>query len=126
MTYGYSVDLRSRVLAYLDRGHTQKEACAVFGVSRKTIYNWLSLKEKTGGLGLKRAKRYKPSKFESNRLKDYMASHSDAYLEEIAVVFKGTASGVCRALKRLNITRKKSRFSIQSAMNKKEKSFCKA
>lgn len=123
MTYGYGVDLRSRVLAYLSSGHTQKEACDVFSVSRKTIYNWLCLKKKTGDISLNRAKQYKPSKFESNRLKDYVSAHSDAYLEEIAVVFKGTASGVCRALKRLNITRKKSRFSIRSVMNKKEKSF---
>jgi transposase len=126
MTYGYSVDLRSRVLAYLDGGHTQKEASAVFGVSRKTIYNWLSLKKNTGSLALNRAKRYKTSKFDPDLLRDYVVSHSDAYLEEIAVVFKGTASGVCRALKRLNITRKKSRFSTQNGMNKKEKSFCEA
>ena len=107
MAYGYTVDLRSRVLAYLGRGHTQKEASYVFGISLKTISNWVALKKKTGSLALKRATSYKTSKFDATKLKEYVAVHTDAYLEEIASVFKGTASGACRALKRLNISRKK-------------------
>lgn len=125
MSYGYSIDLRSKVLSYLDNGHSQKEACQVFGLSNKTIYNWISLKKETGSLALRRAKHYKTSKFEEHKLRDYVVSHSDDYLEEIAAVFKGSASGVYRALKRLKITRKKSRCSIRNGMKATDRSFCK-
>lgn len=113
MSYGYSIDLRSKVLSYLEDGHTQKETCEVFGIGNKTLYNWLRLKQETGSIALRRAKQYKTSKFEEGKLKDYVSSHCDAYLSEIARAFKGSTSGVYRALKRLNITRKKSRFSIR-------------
>ena len=44
MSYGYSIDLRERVLSYIEDGHTQKEASEVFKIPRQTIYNWLCLK----------------------------------------------------------------------------------
>ncbi len=121
MSYGYPIDLRSRVLSYLEMGHTQKEACDVFKISRKTIYNWLSLKKRTGGLSLCRSHRYQTSLFQEDKLKDYIRTHSDAYLVDIAVAFQGSISGVCRALKRLGITRKKSHSSIKNATKTKDK-----
>ncbi|MBL9029022.1 MAG: hypothetical protein JNK42_00980, partial [Caedimonas sp.] len=30
MSYGYSIDLRERVVSYIQDGHTQKEASTVF------------------------------------------------------------------------------------------------
>jgi len=51
MSYGYSIDLRERVLSYIEDGHTQKEASEVFKIPRQTIYNWLCLKTGTGYLG---------------------------------------------------------------------------
>ncbi len=114
MSYGYNRDLRKRVLDYLSRGHSQTEASQVFGIGRKTIYNWLSLQEKTGDIAMQRTGRRRPAKFDENQLKEYVAAHPDDYLSEIASVFKGSASGAYRALKRLKITRKKSRFSTQN------------
>lgn len=114
MSYGYSIDLRGRVLDYLSRGHTQTEASQVFGIDRKTIYNWLCLKEKSGNITMERTGRRQPLKFDEPQLREYVAAHSDDYLSEIASFFKGSASGVYRALKRLKITRKKSRFSTRN------------
>jgi len=127
MTYGYSIDLRERVVAYLEEGHTQKEACTVFGVGRKTIYSWLKLKREKGSLCSNRSKGYRVSKYNvlEGELKAYINNHPDAYLQEIAEVFKGSSSGICRALKRFKISRKKSRFCTQSGMNKREKIFYK-
>ena len=116
MSYGYSIDLRGRVLDYLSRGHTQTEASQVFGIDRKTIYNWLCLKEKSGNITMERTGRRQPLKFDEPQLREYVAAHSDDYLSEIASFFKGSASGVYRALKRLKITRKKSRFSTRNVM----------
>ena len=43
-------------------------------------------------------------------------SHPDYYLSEIAIMFEATPSGVCRALKRFGITRKKRVFSSRKEM----------
>jgi putative transposase len=116
------MDLRVRVLEYLSRGHTQTEASQVFGFGRKSIYNWLCLKEKSGSVAMQRRGRRQPSKFEEPRLREYVAAHPDDHLSEIASFFKGTASGVYRALKRLKITRKKSRFSTRNVMRLNDRS----
>ena len=122
MSYGYSIDLRERVLAYIQQGHLQEEACKVFNVSRKTIYNWIRQKRTTGDLSLRRAKSYQTNKFKAEELKAYVSLHEDAYLDEIAHAFKASKSGAYRALKRLRITRKKRPFSIRKERKKEEKS----
>ena len=123
MSYGYSKDLRESVLSYIEDGHTQKEASEVFKIPRQTIYNWFCLKAETGGLGMRRSGKRHSSKFDVEKLKETIALHPDYYLSEIAVVFKATPSGVCRALKRWGITRKKRAFSSRNEMTKSVKSF---
>ena len=39
----YSVDLRKRVVNYIESGGSKSEAARRFEVSRKTVYNWLAL-----------------------------------------------------------------------------------
>jgi transposase len=46
----YSVDLRERVIAYLQEGHTQEETSIIFKVGTSTIKRWLSLLSETGNL----------------------------------------------------------------------------
>ena len=123
MSYGYSIDLREGVLSYIEDGHTQKEASEVFKIPRQTIYNWLCLKTETGDLGMRRSGKRRSSKFDEEKLKEMITLHPDYYLSEIAVVFKATPSGVCRALKRWGITRKKRAFSSRNAMKASVKSF---
>ena len=120
MSYGYSTDLRSRVLEYLSKGHSQTQASQVFGVCRKTIYNWRSLKERSGSVSHQRQGHRRSSKFEESALRAYVLAHPEAYLSEIASVFKGSASGVCRAFKRFKISRKKRPFSTQNVRNPNE------
>ena len=50
----YSLDLRERVLAAVDRGMPRKEAVGVFGVSLATIKRWLKRREETGSAAPKR------------------------------------------------------------------------
>lgn len=126
MSRSYSFDLRAKVMSYIGVGHTKKEASEVFGISLKTIYNWLSLQEETGSVKAKAIKSYEPSKIKGKDLEDYISSHPDAYLEEIAIVFKVSVSGIWRALKRLKISRKKSHYSIKKEMQANEKSFSNA
>ncbi|MGT2625048.1 IS630 transposase-related protein [Streptococcus thoraltensis] len=82
----YSLDFRKKVLAYCDKTGNISEASAVFQISRNTIYQWLKLKEKTGDLN-HQVKGTKPRKVDRDKLKNYLKTHPDAYLTEIASAF---------------------------------------
>jgi len=120
MSYGYSTDLRKKVLDYIDEGHSQSNASKTFKISRKTIYNWMQLR-RTGNYALSREHKRKPRKIDHEKIKDYIKKHPDAYLQEIAQEFGLSINGVWSACKRLNITRKKRQHCIASAKRMKEK-----
>lgn len=108
MTYGYSNDLRERVLAYKDDNHTQVETCEVFGISRGTLNAWLKLRRETGSAELRpRPRRRRTRKIDEEKLTAYIAEHPDAYLREIAEVFAVRPSAIFYACQRATITRKK-------------------
>lgn len=50
----YSLDLRERVLAAVDRGMPRKEAVGVFGVSLATLKRWLKRRQETGSVAPRR------------------------------------------------------------------------
>ncbi|ESV55093.1 transposase IS630, partial [Streptococcus agalactiae LMG 14747] len=102
----YSLDFRKKVLAYCDKTGSISEASAVFQISRNTIYQWLKLKEKTGELH-HQVKGTKPRKVDRDKLKNYLETHPDAYLTEIASVFGCHPTAIHYALKSMGYTRKK-------------------
>ena len=79
MSYGYSLDLRERVLSFIEDGHSQKEAGKVFKVPRQTIYNWLRLKAGTGHLRMRRSGQRCPSKLEEKALREAVDSYRDYF-----------------------------------------------
>ena len=108
MPNGYSNDLRNRILAYYDDAHTQKETCKVFNISRSALTDWLKLRRETGSSDLRpRPKRRKSKKIDPQKLKEYIASHPDAYLYEIAREFGVVPSAIYYVCRREGITRKK-------------------
>ena len=117
----YSRDLRERVLAHLEEGHTQESAVRVFKVSRTAIMRWRKQYRETGSLDRKPLNR-KPKKLDPEKLIAYVADHPDAYLKEIGAVFGCSGEAVRRALLKLKITFKKRRSSTKSATQKSEKS----
>lgn len=102
----YSIDLRKKVMNFLDKGHTIKATSEMFEVGTTTIKEWKKLRAETGGLEHRPHKR-KSSKICSDRLVAYINEHPDSFLIEIAEVFNCTPQAVFYALKRLGITRKK-------------------
>jgi transposase len=52
---GYSLDLRLKVLAAVDRGIPRKEVVRAFGVSKPTLERYLTLRRRTGEIGPPRA-----------------------------------------------------------------------
>lgn len=104
----HSSDLRERVLDYIEAGGLVKTACDTFQVSRSSVQRWRRLKKNTGDLNPAPRER-NAYKLDDAKLREFIDAHPDAYLYEIAEVFGVTAPGIWSALKRLKITRKKSR-----------------
>jgi transposase len=105
----YSEDLRIRVIEYVESGHKYEEAGAIYGVSERTICNWVKLKKERGSLKVESVSR-SPHKLHNEELLAYVKEHPDAYLKEIAENFKCCVSAVHKALKRLGIVYKKTPF----------------
>lgn len=110
----YSVDLRKKVIEYVQKGGRVVNASRLFGVGRRTIHQWLLQLATTGHL---EKKTYARTQFKIDRdtLKTNIDNHPDAYLKEHAETFNVSVSGIWRALQAMKITRKK-----KSKLTKKE------
>lgn len=102
----YSLDLRKKVLAYLQQHQNLTQTSKTFSVCRKTIYTWLTLDKKKNLEGKTRT--YKPLKLDYAAIADYVKKHEDAYIREIATSLGYSKNGVFKALKKMKITLKKS------------------
>src|SRR3954451_15389461 len=111
----YSTDLRQRVIAAYDaREGTQDQVAVRFSVSVSWVRKLLRQRRDTGSIAPRPHGGGRAPAFDgpgSARLREAVRADDDATLEEL-----GRATGVgcsvpavCRALKRLGITRKKSR-----------------
>ena len=106
MVKAYSIDLRERVLAYLEKNNNKTVACQLFNIGRTTLYSWIKQKKEKGHLfPSKRKTTYR--KINEESLKEYMQTHPDDFLSEIAEHFSVTPQAIFYALKRLKITFKK-------------------
>jgi transposase len=112
----YSVDLRERVLAAVDAGEgTQQQIAERFRVSARWIRMLLATRERTGSIAPKpRAggRKLLIQGGSAEALQAAVAATPDATLEELreATGFGGCLMTVWRALRRLGITRKKTRM----------------
>ena len=102
----YDNKYKERALAYWAEGHSHRETAKVFGIGTTTLKGWKKLKAEGKGLSPK-PRVYKATKLPSERLKEYVTEHPDAYLSEIAEHFGCTGEAVRQALLRNGIVRKK-------------------
>lgn len=103
----YYLDLRKKVVDYVQKGGRIAQAIKLFGVSRKSIERWLSQLETTGHMNKKAYIRTK-HKIDREALKLNVSDAPDAYLKDRAETLNVSVSGVWRALQTMKITRKKS------------------
>ena len=101
----YSQDLREKALDYVESGSSPEKASSIFGVSSRTIWNWIRRKKQ----GVLKAKAYEtsPRKIDNALLIRCIKERPDAYLSEIAEEFGVVPSAIFYACKRLRITLKK-------------------
>jgi len=82
----YSLDLRKKVLRFIEAGGSKSSACRVFAISCSTIYNWLKLKEESGSLDRRPLNR-SHRKICPEILKARVNNNPDALLSEHAKFF---------------------------------------
>lgn len=119
MPKSYSLDLRERVLKYLEKNKNKKDASSLFQVGIATVYRWVARKKEKGHVQPLRRK-YAYKKIDDQKLIEYVEAHPDQFLSEIAKHFNLTPQAIFYALKRLKITRKKRPRFIKKEMKKQE------
>lgn len=102
----YSLDLRRRVLKYVEATADKAKASQLFKVGTATIYRWIARKKQNGNLEPSPKKAYK-KKIDDHKLIAYVEKNPDHFLLEIATHFNTTLQAIFYALRRLKFTRKK-------------------
>jgi putative transposase len=98
----YSLDLREKVIGFLERGHGITETAKLFRINRATIYRWLA----RPSLAQTRVTTRK-RKVDVHKLQQDVEQNPDMPLKERAQRFGVTPAALCYRLKQLRITRKK-------------------
>jgi transposase len=106
---GYSIDFRRKVLEIKDRDRLSfEETASRFGISKSSVSRWAKRLEPC------RTRNKPATKIDMERLVRDVESHPDAYQHERAERFGCSQRGICEALKRLKISRKKNFFPPES------------
>jgi putative transposase len=98
----YSVDLRQRVVAFVEAGGAKAEAARLFSVSEGSVHNGLK-RDNWSPTKVKRRHR----KLDWKALEQQIKDEPDAKLKERAEYFRVHPSAIAYAIKEMNITRKK-------------------
>jgi len=122
MTYSY--DLRLKVLNYLEKGGSKEEARKIFGITTRTMLNWI--KRKNRGYLAPTKRSHGSYKIDEEKLKHYIQKHPDHYLREIAETFGVRLESIFYACKRLKITLKKRLHFTKKEVKLKESFFKKS
>src|SRR4028118_52401 len=104
----YSLDLRKRVVDYVENGGRIAQSTGLFQVGRATIYRWLGRTE-LRAIKVKRRKR----KLDWKALENDVKENPDARLIDRAKKFGVRPSAISYALKEMKITQKKNNFVIR-------------
>lgn len=98
----HSLDLRIRVIDYIENGGSVTKAAKLFQVGRASIYRWLNRET----LEITKVKR-RNRKLDWSALKKDVAENPGIRLIDRAKKFKVRPSAISYALKQMKITRKK-------------------
>jgi transposase len=99
----YSLDLRERVIEFVQSGGSKSEASRRFSIGRQTIYHWLSLPSLAPVKLVRRRKR----KLDWEGLRRDVDERPDAMLKERAAKFGVRISSIEYACKEMGISHKK-------------------
>lgn len=121
----YSLDLRKRVIKHLERHGSPTLTSQVFNISRSIIYDWKKLQKTTGDIkpkqGYQKGHGHKIN--DLSRFEKIVKQNAGLTLEGL-VKKSGVDMSIMtcsRALKKINITRKKRLLDLKSEKKNKDK-----
>jgi len=116
----YRVDLREKVMLFIDSGGSTSEAAEIFNIRQSTLYTWINLRKETGALEPRPHGGGFQSKVEDpEEFKRYIEENPDKTLEEIGEYFGMSYGGAFYNLKKYGYSYKKN-SSLQGAKRRKE------
>jgi transposase len=111
----YSMDLRRRVVSEVDRGTPPAQVAQQFQVAERTIWNWLALRKETGQLAPRQGDVGPDCILEVHRQRILKSVQDDPGLtlaqRQMQLGLPGCATTLWNALRRWNVTLKKSAHS---------------
>lgn len=105
-TSPYSIDLREKVIKYLEAGNSQRAASRVFQLSPTTVNTWHVRYKKEGHYQARKRIGAKPS-IERDDFIKYVEENPNSKTEDIGKNFGISASGVRYWLRQLGFSYKK-------------------
>lgn len=111
----YSLDLRTRVVTFVENGGGITRASKLFQVSRTSIYRWLNRNNLQAT-----TVEHRQRKLDWFALEKDVAQNRDLRLIDRAKKFGVSPSAIFYALKKMKINRKKNSFVIKREIDKKE------
>src|SRR5882724_1103424 len=110
----YSDDLRERVVAAIEAGHTRVKVAKRYNIALSTVGGFIKRKRETGSVSPDKFGGYKTFSLEphTDRVKELVAEQPDSTLSELQVRLakekvKVSQSGISRFLHHINLTFKK-------------------
>jgi len=102
----YNIKFKQKTIEYHENGNSRRKTAETFGISPNTLNTWLKEYREHGEF-ITKPKPANRTILTKEGLLTYFEDNSDSYQEETAKHFGVTQAAVCKALKRLKITRKK-------------------
>ena len=119
----YSLDLRERVISFVDSGKSISVASSLFNVAQNTIRNWLSLREETKSLAPKEGyqKGHSHKIRDHDAFKQFVHAHAGDTLEMMAQKLGNISdTTIGRNMAKIGYTRKKRRTGMSSEAKKSD------
>lgn len=110
----YSLDLRERVMQWVETGGSITKAAKIYHISRATIYRWMGRAD-LRATKVKRRKR----KLQWESLLQDVQQNPESKLVDRARKFGVKPSAISYALKEMKIGRKKKNYDIEKEIEKK-------
>jgi len=123
MGKGYSIDMRKAAVASVENGKVQSKVADYFGISLKTLSNWLRKSRQTGDLSPAIKSSYKSRKVNRSMLQIQIQREPDSTLSELANQFLTSISNIDYHLRKMKITRKKKTMLYAERNEEKRASF---
>ena len=105
-TSPYALDLRLKVIHYLEQGHTQRSCATVFDLHRSTIYRWWK-RYRSEGHVTARKRLGRQGKVDPQALAQYVKAYPEKTLKQIGAHFDVSDVSIYNRLKQLGFSYKK-------------------